>query len=290
MTKEYIKIGDNLFKNKRHHYIKKSCDYCNSDFYCRKDKSSTKNTCNPVCYQSLVEKNKTYILSGYVNDIIVGSLLSDGSLGNTNNGKNYFWSHTCINEDYIDFLMSETGLELHKMIVKKGRYSINGKTGIAKQAYLFKSRCSVTFTKYRNEWYPNGKKIVPKNIKINPAVLLHWYLGDGSISDDCGITLSTDSFDEESLDFLLYELDKLGLNPTLNYLSNRIIIPNRRVIEFLTYIGECPVKSFEYKWKTFIKESYIDRTCLNCGGIFTAIYNHQKYCNPRCTIAFSRKR
>jgi hypothetical protein len=286
---EYLKIGENLYTNKKHHYIIKSCEYCESDFFCRKDKIKKK-TCNPTCYQSLLERNNTYEITDYTNDIIIGSLLSDGCVNNTNNGKNYFWTQTCVNEDYINYLIDETNLDLHKFTKPSNKFiSTNGKTYTAKKAFVFKSKASVTFTKYREDWYPNGVKIVPKNIKITPTVLLHWYLGDGYISDECGITLCTDSFDKESLTFLLYELENIGLLPHLNYLKNRIIIPNKRVIEFLTYIGECPVKSFDYKWNTFIKESYINRVCLNCGNKFTAICNHNKYCNPKCAILYSNR-
>lgn len=286
----YKNIGKNLYRNKRHLYIKKICDYCKSEFFCRKDKTMTKKTCGKECYQTLVEKNNKYEISDYVDEVIVGSLLSDGSIGHTNNGKNYFWTHTCIKEDYIDYLINTTGIHLHKMKINSHKFtSKNGKEYNAKEAFLFKSKASISFTEYRNNWYPNGIKIVPKNIKITPIVLLHWYIGDGFISDTQGITLSTDSFDIDSIDFLLYELSNLDLIPSLNYLKNRITIPNRRVIEFLKYIGLCPVSSFNYKWETFIKSSYIGRICLNCEVVFDALENHQKYCNPRCAINFSNK-
>lgn len=287
---EYEKINEGIYRNKKHLYLIKQCEYCGSKFFCRKDKINTKKTCNPSCYQNLVEKNNTYIINDHVNEVIIGSLLSDGCINNSNNGKNYFWSHTCIIEDYIDFIINDVKINLHKFSIdgKFFKSPNNGKEYFGKKQYIFKSKASVTFTKFRNDWYPQGKKIVPKFIKLTPIVLLHWYIGDGSISDCRGITLSTDSFDMDSLDFLLYELYNLNFNPYLNN-SNRIIIPNSRIIEFLNYIGKCPVKGFEYKWKTSIKESYIGRMCVNCGNVFNAIQNHQKYCNPKCAIDFSKK-
>jgi len=283
-------LNNGFYKYKYHLYIKKICEYCNSEFYCRKDKILTKKTCNSICHQNLVEKNKSYYINDYVDDIIVGSLLSDGTINNSNNGKNYFWSHTSTNEDYIDFIIKNTCLELNKFSTKPSSFiSTNNKEYISSESFTLKSRASVTFTKYRNEWYPENKKIVPKNIKLKPVVVLHWYLGDGSIDSD-GITLCTDSFDENSIFYLLQELSDLNFEPLYKEKRNRIRIPNRRIIEFFTYIGDCPVKSFEYKWDTFIKESYINRCCINCGNSFNAMYNHQKYCKPKCSIDFSNKK
>jgi hypothetical protein len=87
----------------------------------------------------------------------------------------------------------------------------------------------------------------------------------------------------------MQELFKLEFEPHYNEDRNRIIIPNRRITEFINYIGKCPIKSFEYKWNTFVEHSYIGRICINCGSIFDAIQNHQKYCKPKCAIDYSNK-
>jgi hypothetical protein len=238
----------------------------------------------------MVEKSKIYLINDHVNEIIIGSLLSDGSIGHTNNGKNYFWTHTSINESYINYIMDDSQINLHKFLNPEKMFiSKNKKVYKSKKSFTIKTMASVTFTKFYNKWYPNGKKIVPMDIILTPTILLHWYIGDGSISSSNGITLCTDSFDIDSIDFLLHQLSNLNLCPMLNYLENRIIIPNRRVVEFLNYIGNCPVDEFKYKWKTFIKESYIGRHCLNCNNIFDSLHNHQKYCNPKCAIRFSNK-
>lgn len=45
-----------------------------------------------------------------------------------------------------------------------------------------RSHTNEFFTKERKRWYPDGIKIVPKDIKLNREVLLWWYLGDGSLT------------------------------------------------------------------------------------------------------------
>jgi hypothetical protein len=53
---KFIKIGENLYTNKKHRYQIKNCESCGSDFYCRIDRIETKKTCNRSCFQELVEK------------------------------------------------------------------------------------------------------------------------------------------------------------------------------------------------------------------------------------------
>lgn len=50
-------------------------------------------------------------------------------------------------------------------------------------------------------WYPNNKKIVPQNLVLTPNILLHWYLGDGSLSFG-SFYISTQSFTKEENLFL----------------------------------------------------------------------------------------
>ena len=61
------------------------------------------------------------------------------------------------------------------------------------------------------KWYPQGKKVVPRDITFTPTVLLHWYLGDGNI-DRQRITLHTEGFSKEEVEFLVQRLkEDVGL-------------------------------------------------------------------------------
>lgn len=42
-----------------------------------------------------------------------------------------------------------------------------------------RSLSTIFFTEQRKRWYPNGKKIIPKDIEIDKDMLLWWYIGDG---------------------------------------------------------------------------------------------------------------
>lgn len=284
--KNYIKIGENLYRDSTHRYIIKICEYCGKEFYCRNDKILKKKTCNSECHQKLVEKNNLYTFDKKTLDILTGSLLSDGCITKGYNAKNYHYTHFSMHEEYIDYLISEMNIYLYKQYYKP-RKTGDGKY-MSKGGYYLISKYSVSFTEMRKLWYPEGTKIVPSNLELNPTILLHWYLGDGNIGNENGIELCTDSFDENSMDILLEELYKLNFLPHKNKF-NRIDIPNKRVFEFLEYIGKSPVECFNYKWNTIVKKSYKNRICLNCGSFFDTEYNHKIYCSNECSIKYSNK-
>ncbi|MCD6476627.1 MAG: helix-turn-helix domain-containing protein [Candidatus Aenigmarchaeota archaeon] len=76
---------------------------------------------------------------------------------------------------------------------------------------------------FENKWYINKEcrkfKIVPKDLELNSTVLLHWYLGDGSLirhrksnSKVSQIVLSTNNFSKKDVNILIRKLKRLNLN------------------------------------------------------------------------------
>jgi hypothetical protein len=49
-------------------------------------------------------------------------------------------------------------------------------------SYKARTLSYLQFGVYRKKWYPNDLKTIPRDLKITPTILLHWYLGDGSLS------------------------------------------------------------------------------------------------------------
>src|ERR1019366_6252088 len=45
----------------------------------------------------------------------------------------------------------------------------------------FHTRSVSLFTDFRKEWYPNGIKVVPRNIELTQLIMLIWFLDDGTI-------------------------------------------------------------------------------------------------------------
>lgn len=116
--------------------------------------------------------------------------------------------------------------------------------------YLYNSHYYEEFLPIKEKWYLNGKKIVPRDIELTPLTCRQWYIGDGSLtyqkSGRPRIILCTCSFPIENVEYLILQLDKIGFKATRWNNNNVICICS--VKDFLNYIGECPVKCYQYKW------------------------------------------
>lgn len=105
------------------------------------------------------------------------------------------------------------------------------------------------FLDQRKRWYPQGKKIVPENIRLTPLSLLLWYLGDGSYNvRDNYIFLSTQGFAAENVEFLCLKLNELGVSCHRDK-RNMIYINSHCAITFLRLLAPNPVKCYDYKFR-----------------------------------------
>lgn len=70
------------------------------------------------------------------------------------------------------------------------------------------SKTGKVFLDYRNKWYPNDKKIVPRDLVLTPLTLLIWFLDDGCAFKKTNsetvlrMKLSTDGFVFDDVKFL----------------------------------------------------------------------------------------
>jgi hypothetical protein len=58
----------------------------------------------------------------------------------------------------------------------------------------------------RKRWYPNGFKEVPRDLRLTPLVLNHWFCGDGTYNTNGHLTICTNDFWEADIDFLVERL------------------------------------------------------------------------------------
>lgn len=248
-------------------YLKEiECLACGNKFNTSKYKDSK--FCSKEC-----QFYKPIFLTERDIEILEGSIISDGSILKTKKNTNFQFKHTCKHLEYVKFL--QNSLSFTSKV-----YSMN-----TRDAHTLSSFFHPVFTQLRQKWYPDNIKKIPNNLNITPVLLLHWYLGDGHLRNSNGITLCTDSFLKKDIEKTILQIkDKYKIESYYQSSNNRIIIPNKYVFEFLNIIGECPVYCYSYKWDTFIKESYFDRTCSNieCSKKFNASQNHQKHCNEQC--------
>lgn len=104
----------------------------------------------------------------------------------------------------------------------------------------------------RNRWYPEGKKIIPRDLKLTPLMLRQEYIGDGCLhhlkKGRPHITLYTNGFPVSDVEWLVKQLNKLGFKSTRQPSENAIGISAKSTKDFLNYIGKSPVKCYDYKW------------------------------------------
>lgn len=102
------------------------------------------------------------------------------------------------------------------------------------------------------QWYPEGKKIIPKDIKLTPITLRQHYIGDGCLQHSKRImkfiALHTNGFKPSDVEWFKNKLTKMGFKSTRRLSDNAIGISAYSTEDFLNYIGKCPVKCYEYKW------------------------------------------
>lgn len=102
-------------------------------------------------------------------------------------------------------------------------------------------------------WYPdNGKKIIPREIKLKPLTLRQHYIGDGCLNHPKHgrpyIVLSTDGFTIPDVEWLVKQLIILGFKTTRYPSRNTTAISSHSTKDFLNYIGKCPTECYSYKW------------------------------------------
>lgn len=199
--------------------------------------------------------------SDNVLSVLDGALLGDGHVAKTNGNSQFVYrsskiDHVVYVADFIkDYLTPET-----RDIKEKVTY--DKRTDKEYTSYSIRTINNSFFTELRNRWYPHGIKIIPPDIVLNNTNLLLWYLGDGGITYTLKkgkvysfqIKLSTHCFSENELSTILIpQLSKY--NPYLYRESNKtnneqfsIRIPRTKSYIFLKDIGDCPIKSMQYKW------------------------------------------
>lgn len=191
-------------------------------------------------------------------DILFGGLLGDACL--IKNKCNSLLAYLSSIKEHTEFFSSffTEFVPKRRVDIIKNNNIFDKRTQKNYNQYSFRSISNITFTNYRNMWYPDNKKRIPKNLILNPTICLIWYIGDGSIQQDYKynrtslLKISTNNFLPEDIeDIILPQLK--GFEAYMRYNENKpvIIIPRRKIPEFLSYIGECPIQDYEYKWKVF---------------------------------------
>ena len=196
-------------------------------------------------------------------DILVGSILGDGSIYKHNcdsvRSCRFTEAHSEEQREYVEWKYEKLRDFIHNPM--RTRYEggkeikISGKKCKIKQQYLFETVFHEEFYKLRKTFYPNGEKIIPKNIYVSPLALAVFYMDDGSYNGH-SCCFHTQSYDDVSLnnfvDFmkLQYSLDlKISDARAKLYQSNgkMLYLNNQNSRRFIKIIEPYILQIFKYK-------------------------------------------
>lgn len=221
------------------------CKNCQKEFYPekrknRKDAQFCSRKCMGESY-AVLDYRKSFLDQS--SDFIDGFLLGDGHVSK----KNCHISWSVKYQEFSDYIKNNLrdynpndSRRFQKDVRCKngGYYTSRGNT-----------KCHPDLVLQRARWYKD-KKIVPRDVSLSPTSLMIWYLGDGTLTN-YGVTLSTDNFKNDDVDFLITKLYQIGISSNRrSHVGAPVIAVNsagRKV--FFDYIGwTSPVKCYEYKF------------------------------------------
>lgn len=160
----------------------------------------------------VASRERHVIITPNLREVLDGVLLSDGSIRHkdgrrtaslrlTQSPKRQGWLRMLRMELSTEGIITVTDPVHVRPTAIYGRITPGG------EYLLLRSLNYVELVTERQRWYPNGKKIVPRDLRLTPAVLLHWFCGDGRGGDRKGtLGFCTDGFTVEDVDFLVGRL------------------------------------------------------------------------------------
>ncbi len=135
------------------------------------------------------------------NEILVGSMLGDGTI--TDRSPHFrmkqarvfreyvVWFHEAFRVYMTDLIHDSTGMCRGKVI----------------ESSMAITRTAPRFVTLRQKWYPEGIKIVPRDIRLTPRLCAHWHVQDGqNRQNKREAALNTNSFTKDDVEFLVERL------------------------------------------------------------------------------------
>jgi hypothetical protein len=173
---------------------------------------------------------------------IVGTLLGDAWV---NNRPLFGFAHKNSHDKYVEYKKNRIDLSCNTYY-EDGM----GITGKPIRMYKCIYHTHPYWEELRNEFYPNGDKIFPKNYLeeyFNWESLAYWYMDDGH-DNKSGCYISVINFTDQKEDITNFLDDKFGLSPTI-HAKDRLYIPKENKIKMVKNIKKYVPECMEYKIK-----------------------------------------
>jgi len=178
-------------------------------------------------------------------EIFEGELLGDGGLELTPTSNNPGFAHSTANFCYSEFL--ENALIAENILIHS---EILPPRNGGKEQRRIRTKYNQSFKSLFNRWYPNNTKIAPNDLTLNKLKILHWYLGDGYIENKI-VKFSTCGFKWDEVENLSTKMNSLGFKSIVQKHSGGypvLKLYSKSSRDLINWLGNCPVKGYEYKF------------------------------------------
>ncbi len=183
-------------------------------------------------------------LTTFERSLIVGSLLGDGYMRIMPGRKDAFLeiNHSAKANEYVDYKYNS--LKRLCESAPKQRATNEGRV-----AYRFFTKQHAMLTDLYHEFYKDNKKIIPKDLILDPVTIAIWYMDDGSKCRNHDIYFNTQQFSITDQNILLYKLRLIGINARLNKDKKyyRIRILKESIPLLMELIAPHVTESMQYK-------------------------------------------
>ncbi len=190
------------------------------------------------------------VLSQRQKEILVGTLLGDAHLELTGRYSRLRVDHQNAQKDYVLWKAKE--LEPFSLTPREISET-DRRSGKTYKRWHFSTRSLLIFTEFRNLFYVNRKKVIPKNIEkvMTSLSLAVWFMDDGfRRRDSKGFYLCTSSFTSREQGVLQKMLlDRFGLETKIHHQRKleRIFVPSAFADKFNAVVKPFIHPVFRYK-------------------------------------------
>jgi recombination protein RecA len=179
--------------------------------------------------------------------VLVGTVLGDGSLAMHGHHARLFVKHKAAHRSLAEFKRAVfeeyTSMPLHEFDQRLGTKR--------HPCVQFVTRTSPVFTAWRRRFYPDRRKVVPREITdlLTPLALAVWFMDDGA-ADHCGVTIQTHSFTSAEVERLIEALSE-GFDIVATMRANKgrstLYIGSAMLPRFRAVVDPFVLDEFEYK-------------------------------------------
>ncbi len=192
------------------------------------------------------------LLSPRQNAILVGTILGDGHLEKNGHGVRLKVGHGLNQSEYTMWKYNEFKNVVPSVprLVKE----FHKRRQKSDESLHFATFSDLELLKWRNVFYKDKVKIIPKNISeilTSPLSLAVWFMDDGYKRNDCNaLRISTDSFSFNEQELLVRCLHKnFGIRSTIHKKSRayNIYVPQSFTQKFCAIVKPHIINSLLYK-------------------------------------------